>query len=67
MLVGSVFLLCIAPYRLNGQEVGPVLSGEAITIETQTRSKDESATSAQDSSSVTAKPAWQCRIFTNFL
>jgi hypothetical protein len=67
MLVGSVFLLCIAPYRLNGQEVGPVQSGEAITTQTQTRPKDESATSAQDSSSATAKPAWQCRIFTNFL
>jgi len=44
MLVGSLFLLCIAPYRLNGQEVGPVQSGEAITTETETRSKDESAT-----------------------
>jgi hypothetical protein len=55
MLVGSVFLLCIAPCRLNGQEVGPVQSGEAITTETETRAKDESATIAQDSSSATAK------------
>jgi hypothetical protein len=58
MLVGSVFLLCIAPYRLNGQEIGQVQSVEAITTETETRSKDESATMAQ---------AWQCRTFTNFL
>jgi hypothetical protein len=58
MLVGSVFLLCIAPYRLNAQ-AGTEESGETITAETQTRSKDESATSVQDSPSAAQQPVWQ--------
>ena len=59
VLVGSLFLLCIAPYRLNGQEVGTVQSGEVSTIETRTRSKDESTTKSEDPSSATPQPAWQ--------
>lgn len=59
MLVGSVFLLGVAPYRLIARQAGTEESGESITAETQTQSKVESATSAQDSSSAAQQPAWQ--------
>ena len=59
VLVGSVFLLCVAPHRLNAQQACTAESGEAIITASQTGSKDGSTTNSDDPSSATPQPDWQ--------